>query len=451
MVADNTPNSTSPVFITNTTTEVSASTDGVATRETDWGRRRDIPLTILAWVAVIAIVFWAAGHIAHALLIITIAALLAYALLPAVNVLDRFLPRWLSIIIVYLAVLSVLSGIIYLVVTTALTQVAGLSKQIAGLLSGNSPIYATLHQFGISNAQITQAQNYATSKAAGFAGSAFSLVTGLFNVVLDTVLVAVLSIYAVVDGSRVARWLRNGLPVTQRTRAQFFLDTIERVVGGYIRGELLLCSLVGVLVGGGMFILHVPFAVLLGVLAFFFEFIPFLGPFISALFCVAVAFPNGIFTVALVLLYFVGVHLIEGYLVGPRIVGKSVGLHPAIALFALVAAGDLFGLVGALFAAPIAGLIQALVVSFWLEWRRAHPEQFPMGHTVSQDVAIVPVVTPTKDVDAAPSVEPQAAQAALTREDLVASGHTPTPPPAPKPSEPRDLFGRRNTSPPKSS
>jgi predicted PurR-regulated permease PerM len=62
--------------------------------------------------------------------------------------------------------------------------------------------------------------------------------------------------------------------------------------------------------------------------------------------------------------------------VGPRIVGKAVGLHPAVSILALIAGSELFGIFGALLAAPVAGVIQALVADFWIEWRKSHPDEF---------------------------------------------------------------------------
>src|SRR5438132_12399353 len=79
-----------------------------------WKRRRDIPLAILAWIAVIAVVFWGASHIVRSLLLLVIAALLAYAMAPAVKLLQRVMPRLLAILIVYLVLLSALSVLIYL-------------------------------------------------------------------------------------------------------------------------------------------------------------------------------------------------------------------------------------------------------------------------------------------------------------------------------------------------
>src|SRR5438105_4984257 len=120
-----------------------------------WARRRDIPIAILAWIAVTGVFFWAAGHIARSLLLLFIAALLAYALAPAVKLLQRVMPRLLAILIVYLIVLSGLSLLIYLVVSTAVQQVISLSHFLRfQLIPGGYGVMLALEQtlisFGIS-------------------------------------------------------------------------------------------------------------------------------------------------------------------------------------------------------------------------------------------------------------------------------------------------------------
>jgi predicted PurR-regulated permease PerM len=346
-----------------------------------WKRRRDIPLAILAWIAVIAVVFWSAGHIVRSLLLLIIAALLAYALAPAVKFLRRFMPRILAILIVYLVVLSLLSLLIYLVVSTATTQVIALSRFLRVQLTsaGNgqpTPLEQTLMSFGITPGQIATTREQIIAQTETFASSAIPLLRGIFNFVLDTIIVAVLSIYLLIDGERMTSWLRTNMPVGQQPRVRFLLDTFQRIVGGYIRGQLFLSFLIGVLVGVGMFIFRVPYAVLLGVLAFIFSFVPVLGTFISGAICVLLALTQGWIIAIIVLAYFIGIHIFEGDLVGPRIVGKAIGLHPIVSLTALIAGSELFGIWGALFASPVAGILQALLVAIWVEWRANHPDQF---------------------------------------------------------------------------
>jgi predicted PurR-regulated permease PerM len=104
------------------------------------------------------------------------------------------------------------------------------------------------------------------------------------------------------------------------------------------------------------------------------EFIPIVGVIVSGTVCVLIALFQGWVLALVVLGYFVIVHIIEGDVVGPRIMGKAVGIHPATALIGLVAGSELFGLWGALFAAPLAGLLQAIGTAAWRELRGSDPQ-----------------------------------------------------------------------------
>jgi predicted PurR-regulated permease PerM len=351
-----------------------------------WTRRRDIPIAILAWITLVVVVLWGAGHVARSLLILTIAAFLAFALVPAVRFFERGLPRPLAILVVYLVVFTGIGMLLYLVISTAVQQIVELSKFAGNLLTPTgkeqlTPLENIVKSFGVPTAQILQVRQDIVTQlgnlATGVAGSTIPVLQSIFNVLLDIILVAVLSVYLLLDGGRAMRWLRDNLPLQRREQGNFLLNTLERVIGGYIRGQLALSALIGVLVGVGMAIFQVPYAVLLGVMAFILEFIPVLGTLISGFICVLLALTKGWLIAVLVLGYFIIVHVIEGDVVGPRIVGKAVGLHPVVSIVALIAGAELFGLWGALFASPIAGVLQALLVDFWEQWRQRNPDQFP--------------------------------------------------------------------------
>lgn len=375
-----------------------------------WGRRRDVVITTLGVLVIVAVLVWAMAHVAHALLVVVIAAVLAYALFPAVTLLARYVPRAVAILVVYLAVVSVIGAIGYLIVTTAVDQITALTHQITLLLSpgvdiANSPLLRRLRSLGVTDAQIRAVGDQVLAQAQVVLHSAVPVLEGIFNAVLDTILVTVLSIYLLIDGHRVVQFARTSVPIKHRARVTFTLTTLERVVGGYIRGQLALATLVGLLVGLGMGVLRVPYAVLLGVIAFMLEFIPILGVFISGAACVLVALTQGWFLAVVVLVYFVVVHIIEGDIVGPRIVGRAVGVHPAVSMFALLAGAELFGIWGALFASPIAGLLQSFLSVVWHEWREFHASQFPEEF----GVPVVPVTTrearaSTPQLDATPTV-----------------------------------------------
>jgi predicted PurR-regulated permease PerM len=352
----------------------------LATRS-KWAERRDIPIAILAWIALGLFTLWAASFITRTILVIIVAALLAYALAPAVRLLSRVMPRVLAILIVYLFVLGGISMLLYFIINTTIQEVSALITNLEPILvpKGNQPsqLVVFLGRFGITQQQITGFGNQIISQANGFIGGVVPLLTSIFSAALDIIIVAVLSIYLLIDGARLKRWIEQHAPMVLRERTQFALNTLERVVGGYIRGQLTLSLLIGVLVGVGMSIFRLPYSVLLGVLAFVLEFIPVLGTLTSGVICVLIALTQGWLIALGVLIYFILVHVFEGDVVGPRIVGKAVGLHPAVSLVALIAGAELFGVWGALLAAPLAGLIQALLVAIWQNWRETHPEQFP--------------------------------------------------------------------------
>lgn len=128
-----------------------------------WQRRRDIPLAILGWTGVVALILWGAGHIVRTLLILTLAALLAYALAPAVKLFQRIMPQVLAMLLVYLIMLGALSALLFLIVNTAIGQVASLAHSVGFLLipQGNgklTPLEQTLRSFGISPSQIATAR-----------------------------------------------------------------------------------------------------------------------------------------------------------------------------------------------------------------------------------------------------------------------------------------------------
>lgn len=351
-----------------------------------WIRGRDIGITILIWILVIIVFFWLIGHFITTVLLFVIAALLAYALLPAVTLLQRRMPRILAVTIVYLLALAIIGGLGYLLFSTAISQLVTFIKDVPDLLKPStpghpSPIARFLSPLGITDAQINAAReqilNWLESSAGQIVNSALPILTSLASGVVDAIIVFILSVYLVVDGPRLYRWLSTAAPRRHRMRVIFFLNTLRRTVGGYIRAQLFMCAFIGTLVGGGMAAFQVPYALLLGIMAFVLEFIPILGTIASGAACVLIAFATRGFVIsALVLGYFVIVHVLEGEVVGPRVIGHVLGLHPVMAILALVAGTELFGIWGAVFAAPVVGLLQAIIISAWTEWRAAHPDQF---------------------------------------------------------------------------
>ena len=339
-----------------------------------------VPLIVLAWLAVILVVAWLLSHVTHAVLILVLSTLVAFALTPLVNLLARWLPRPAAIGLAYVIGLALLVALLSVVVVSAATEVTSLARNLPAYAqqaqSLQPQLLNLLSRFGVTQADLSQAQSQALNYLRGLstqaAGDAFEFVKTVLGTVVDVVLILMLSIYLLANGPRIVGWMREQAPTSQKTRADLLISIFNHVVGGYIRGTLTMALLIGGLVFASLGVIGLRYALLLGILAFFMEFVPVLGVIISGAVCVVIAlFQGGLIMGLIVLAIFVGIHVLEGDLIGPRVMGQAVGIHPAVALLALVAGGELFGLWGALFGAPIAGLLQAILTAAWREIRVA--------------------------------------------------------------------------------
>jgi predicted PurR-regulated permease PerM len=343
---------------------------------------RDTGLAILVWIVLIGLLFWGLAHIAGPVLMFALGAILAYALTPLVGRLARVMPRWLALIIVYLGLLVVLAGVIFLLVETVFQQFGPLVTKVNDWLAsrgGNGPqaIADYLKQLGLSQQQIDGLTSDLASFLQGLAGQVVPLATGVLTVLFNVVIVGIVSIYLVLDGGRFLNWATKNTPVAQRRNVSFFIQSLDQVMGGYVRGQLLLCLAISIMIGVGMWAVGVPFPLVLAVLAFVFEFIPMIGLWLVGAVCVLVGLSVNWQTALAALVVAVIASIIEGNILSPRLLGHAVGVHPLVSLFALLAFGELFGLWGALFAAPVAGVVQAIATAFWRQWRGNHPEQYP--------------------------------------------------------------------------
>ncbi len=353
--------------------------------QSPWQRALYPPLTILAWLAVGAAVVWLLAYVAKAVLLVVLGVVLAYAFAPLAAMLERWLPRAVALAAAYVVGLGLVLGAGILLTTTVVEQVVGLVDAAPDYVQRaqalRPKVEAILAPLGVPPTALdnVQAEAIVGLQAVGAEAARGSLgvASSVVGTLVDLVLVVILSVYMAANGGGIADWLRRETPPHQRYRVEVLLTVINRVVGGYVRGVLLLASLIGMLVGLGMALLGVPYAALLGVLAFLMAFVPVVGTLLSGAACVLVALLHfqGLLRPALVLAYFVGVHVVEADLVGPRIMGRAVGIHPATGLIALVAGTELWGVWGALFAAPLAGLLQSIVVAAWIELRGGRPDE----------------------------------------------------------------------------
>jgi predicted PurR-regulated permease PerM len=384
-------------------------------------RIRDTGLAILVWVAVIGVALWGLSHIAGPVLMFALGAIIAYALTPLVGRLARVMPRGLALMIVYLGLLVVIAAAIFMLVIAVAQEIGPLVDQINKWLASQGPngpaaITDYLKGLGLSQDQINSMTSDLANFLKGFAADVVPVTAGLLTVIFDAVIVGMVSIYLVLDGSRFLKWATGNTPVTHRRNVSFFIQSLDRVMGGYIRGQLLLCLAISVMIAVFMAIIRVPFWPILAVLAFIFEFIPMIGLWLVGAVCVLAALSVGWQTAVLALILVIVASIIEGNILSPRLLGHAVGVHPLVSLFFLLAFAEIFGLWGALFAAPVAGFGQAIGTAFWRQWRSNHPEQYPedadeqpQGQGIlapSNGAAALEAPAHAQDISAPPAVDP---------------------------------------------
>jgi len=309
--------------------------------------------------------------------------LLGYIVYPFVLLFQRVMPRPLAIVLVYLILLIALSLLVYLVGASFVQQLAALIAIITHLLSPAGqlqirPFLDVLQQFGISRDQFTGFGGLLVTQLHGMLTGALPFVGGIFTWIIFAITIVTLSVYFILDGSRIVHWLREKTPLKYRDTIAFLLTTADRAVGGYFRGLLILAIVAGFGAGVILWVAGSPFFVLLGVLSFALFFIPMIGGFVSGLLCILLTLPQGWETALLVGICIIVLQVvILGSILEPRIFHNTVGVHPILIIFAIFAGIERFGILGALLAVPVVGVIQEIVIAYWKRYQARNADQFP--------------------------------------------------------------------------
>ena len=348
-----------------------------------WMRRLIIALTILTWLAIGAVVLAVVGHFIGILILLIAAGLLAYTIYPLVLLLQRFMPRMLAIVVVYLVALSALAFLLYSVVSSVVKQSASFVPYFQYLFSPQGlrqlqPFIETLNKLGLTQDQLRAFGEQIAGQLQGLITQAVSVLNSIFNVIISVVVIAVLSIYFLLDGERIIYWLRYKTPLTQRENINFLLRTMHRSVGGYFRGLLLLSTIAGVSMGLMLAMFGVPYAALLAVVMFVFMFIPVIGGTLALLLCSIMSLSQGWVTALIVTILGILLQFLIGQFLAPRIMESTVKIHPIVAIVAMFAGIELLGmgLLGGFIAIPLAGVLQSILVAYWDRWKKTHPEEF---------------------------------------------------------------------------
>lgn len=351
----------------------------------DQARPRAAPPVVVArWVQLVAlplilVMLWALARAAGNVLLIFMAAGVAAMILnPLVGVLRKArLPRGLAVLTVFVLFLAVFATAGYLLANPIATQVERFQKDVPNITKDANQQLADLQQYfddnGInveikkqgSTALQTLEQNVlgGTSDVVSFGGDLLSsVVTAGFSLILTFVVM----VYMLLYGERIGDWIRRVMPPGDGTADDDFPRRVQHAVSGYVRGQVLFSLLMGAGATVGLYVFGLlgifpagkTYAVAFGIFFGLMELIPYVGPVLGAIPPVLVALFQDPLTAVWVVLLFVALQQLEGHIVAPQVFGRTLRINPLLVIFALLVGGELYGLVGALLALPIAAILR---------------------------------------------------------------------------------------------
>jgi predicted PurR-regulated permease PerM len=297
------------------------------------------------------------------LLLFVFASVVALLLTPVVDYMQRWAPlrnrRGVSVLLLYAVMLLALAGALAVVTPIIITQ----AKQLPELAHRAQEAMATV-QGWLGDRGLNVHLGLPSGDGGVVLGSAVSVITGTIATLVNIVLTIVISIYLLVEGRELIAALRKLFP--QRESAfDFTLVATGATVAAYARGQLAMSTAMGVYTAVAMSLLGVPYALLLGVAAFLLEFLPLIGAPVAMILGVAVALLHGPQLALLAGLAGAGGHAIEAYILGPRVFAHATRLHPLAAMAALLVGAELGGVLGALFAVPLAAISNVFLGAYY--------------------------------------------------------------------------------------
>jgi predicted PurR-regulated permease PerM len=339
---------------------------------------------ITAVLVVLGVVVWYFRVILPPLLL---AGAIVFVLNPVVTFLQRRgVPRALGTALSYLGVVAILVGVGFLIAPIVRDQWNDLTDELPEIrddvvdkwneLAERYPI-PTIdevgEEIGSGNGSIGEQ-----------AEVALSIGESLLRFLLIVVLTPIIAFYLLVDVPHLRRVSESLIPERARPEVMVVAGRLNRAIGGFFRGQLVVALIVGTLVSIGLAIIDLPFWLIIGMIAGFFNMIPLIGPYIGAIPGVVIALTTRDLSTAIwVVVVMVAAQQIDNHFITPYVMQRAVKVHPVLVMLALLAGGFLFGFFGLLLAVPAVASLKILISHVW----RTHVLGEPLEQVVAEQEA----------------------------------------------------------------
>jgi len=300
---------------------------------------------------------------------------ISYILNPAVRIIeDKKVPRTVAILIVYLVVGVLASFIVVFGIPHIVEElnkigqaIPKLNAEIQSLIDRVENRYSkfTLPE-GIRQV-INERTGHFQNILVNMARAATTGILKLCSYLLILIVAPIFAFYMLKDTDRIKESLTLSIPRDYRSDILAIGRDIDEIIKGFLRGHLLISVIVGFLTALGMYLIGLDFALIIGIIAGVAELVPYLGPFISAVPTVALALLISKKTALYAVFVILVVQQLENTVISPKILGKSLGMHPLSVIFALMAGGELYGFAGIILALPVAATLKVILKYIYLK------------------------------------------------------------------------------------
>lgn len=295
-----------------------------------------------------------------------IAMIISYVLNPIVTMLhDRKVPRTIAVLLIYAVFCAVITVLLVNMIPMFINQVQELNRHIPELSIRAQNIVSDINNTSFLPESIRNGMNKSLMHMEKkLSDSLFHFVNNIgsmVNVIFIAFIIPFLAFYILKDFDVFERTVITYVPKTHRKNTVRLLKDIDAALGSYIRGQFLVCIIVGMLAYFGYLLIGMPYALLLAGIVAITNVIPYLGPFFGAAPALLMASTISIKMAILVAVVNTLCQILEGNVISPQVVGRTLHMHPLAIIFALLVGGEIAGIVGMILAVPIFAACKVII------------------------------------------------------------------------------------------
>lgn len=310
-------------------------------------------LTLFKAIAIL-ILLYLLYLIRDILIVFFVALILASAVDPWVDWMKtKKIPRSIGILLIYLVLFAIIGIIVITIIPPIIQQIIDLTNNLPQYLDKVLSFFSKVQNKSGILESVKTSLGAITSSLQTAAGGIFSTVTGIFGSIFSFFLVLVLTFYMAVEENAIKKLVWSLAPSKHQPYIMQLINRMQKKIGLWLRGQLILCFVIFAMDFVGLSILHVKYALVLSLIAGLTEFIPYVGPILGAIPAVFLAFNQSPMLALFVAVLFYIVQLVENNILVPKIMEKAVGLNPIVSIAALMIGYNLAGVVGAILSIPV--------------------------------------------------------------------------------------------------